>query len=108
MIIWGARAVLAGSSPGRFVSPPSFVQDLPSYTSPANLKCVLFSVLHSSQGQREELNPIPSRAAHPQRRRIPHGGANVPNKTIMVGVGSLFSDEGHLNTSPPEQSLLRL
>lgn len=108
-IIRGARAVLAGSSLGRFVSPLSFVQDLPNYMSPANQQCVLFSVLHGSQGQREELNPTPSRAARPQWWRIRHGGANVPNKTITAGsVGSLFSDEAHLGTSPPEQSLLRL
>lgn len=84
-VVRGARAVLAGGSQDRFVSPPSFVPDSPSFMSPANPKCVLFSGLHSSQRQREELNPIPSGAARPQRRRIRHGGVNVPNKTITAG-----------------------
>jgi len=85
VIIWGTRAVLAGSSQDRFVSPPSFVQGSPGFVRPVNLKFVLFSVLHSSQGQREEFKPISSEAARPQRRMIWHGGANVPNKTITAG-----------------------
>lgn len=77
-VLWRGGAaifVLAGSPQDRFVSPPSFVQHSPSFMSPEDLKCALFSAF-LGRGTKP----------HPQQwRRIWHGGANAPNKTIAVG-----------------------
>lgn len=55
------------------------------------------------------IKPHPERATCPPWRRIWHGGANVPNKTITVGKhGSPFSDGAHLNASSPCRPMLRL
>lgn len=93
-IFWGAGAVLAGSSQDRFVSPLSFVQPSPSFVSPEDLECVLFSAF-LGRGTKP----------HPQQPLAPSGGGSGV-EVLMCWIKpsrweSPFVDEAHLNTSSP-------
>lgn len=105
----GRRGRACWQLPGQICASTKFCATLAKFRVPSGPEmCAVFCYPRLPRAGRG-IKPHPERATCPPWRRIWHGGANVPNKTITVGRhGSPFSDGAHLNTSSPCRPMLRL